>query len=97
VESFRQLLWPKLGEIVVADSELDLDELAALFRGEPNHISRRYTLEMIDGQLVFRRWHICAAFDAYLDELEGKASDPDDYMAIVVTGSGPKRMKAFDA
>jgi hypothetical protein len=75
----------------VAEPELDLGALAALFRGKPNLNSRRYTLDMIDGKVVFRLSGSDAVFEATLMEMFGERPNADDYNTVIVTDEGPKR------
>jgi hypothetical protein len=79
-------------ESAVAGTELDLGALAALFRGKPNLNSRRYTLDMIDGKVVFRLSGFDAVFESTLTETFGERPDADYYNTVIVTDEGPKRL-----
>jgi hypothetical protein len=79
-------------ESAVAESELDLGALATLFQGKPNLNSRRYTLDMIDGKMVFRLSGFDAVFEATLIEMSGERAAADDYNTVTVTDEGPKRL-----
>jgi hypothetical protein len=75
----------------MAESEFDAGALTALFRGKRTHNSRRYTLERIEGLLVFRLSGFDAVFESALNESFGQVPDAEDYNTLVVTDGTPKR------
>ena len=74
----------------MAESEFDAGALAALVRGKRTYNSRRYTLERIQGQLVFRLSGFDAVFESALNF--GRAPDEEDYNTIIVTHGSPRRL-----
>jgi hypothetical protein len=73
-------------------SELDADLLFALIREKPIISARRYTLDVIDGQVVFRLPGIDAVFEKTLADLFPEAPQEGDYNTVIVTDAGPIRL-----